>query len=359
MILLRDWLNHWTIILGGMSFLLSWFWLRPRFGRAAASLFAYCAFSAIYVWIFRDNRYLPVDPYNQTALRYFAADSLAKAVLVVMPLALLSECRIWMRLIGEASTRLFVVLNSIVTIATFCFSGFDLSHDYGGIVGNASISAGLMVAMLPIIVSSKRDWWAVLLVLISVFLSRSSIAFGMLGLYSVFTLLPRGRLGFQSAMIAVFSLLAIAKVSAGSQLLNDSDRFRIWRYMIVDRWAHPDNVPFGMGLGTYHVFSINLQNTEKAAKAGISTNYTWNTFHNEFLQMLFECGVVGFFLLCLTYLIALFKTLLALEFDLALSVILFGAYMSLNPALHQPIPALFGAWLFILALRRNNNEVPL
>ncbi len=110
----------------------------------------------------------------------------------------------------------------------------------------------------------------------------------------------------------------------------------------------------GTGLGTYHVLSPILQ---RMAKGMVDpTQGWWNTLHNDPLQMLFECGLVGFVLLLATYYSALTKVLRENDWQIAMSIILFGIYICLNPALHNPIPSLFGAWLFAYALRKSPKE---
>jgi O-antigen ligase len=157
-------------------------------------------------------------------------------------------------------------------------------------------------------------------------------------------------------------LLPLAGVSAifgiglffhGSHVFHDSDRFKVWKFM-TEAWAsNPANIPVGMGLGTYHVISINLQG---APQSPIATNYHWNSFHNDWLEMLFCGGAVGFSLLLLSYFSALLKAVRELDWQIALSIILYGLYMCMDPALRNPLPVLFGAWLFIYALRRDVND---
>jgi hypothetical protein len=351
---LKDFHAQWSFVL--LSSLIFWCvgWVKPRFGLTAASLLIYAGISALWVWVWKDNRYLPLNVYEQMALRYFAADSLAKILLIVPPLMLLSENKMAMMLFGELIGSLFVCVNSLWIIHSLfkgCFSGVNLC---GGMIGNPSISAGLMVCILPIFIRSwRKQWFVMTLATISVVASQSSVAMGLFAVYCGLWMWKTAKLPLNWKIFipatATAGLLGLGRIAFGKELLNDSDRFLIWKYM-MNAWATPWNIPTGTGLGTYHVFSINLQHGWGRDIAGSSW---WNTLHNEPLQFLFECGIVGAVLFLSVYAISLYRAFRE-EFTLGLSVILFGLYMVLDPALHNPLPALFGAWLFVYALRQTN-----
>lgn len=134
----------------------------------------------------------------------------------------------------------------------------------------------------------------------------------------------------------------------GMNLFNTSDRWKIWSFMLA-RWNTAENLPFGTGWGTYHVFSINLQEYGK-----IPTNTHWNTLHNNWLQFLFEMGWTGLVLSLFVYLSAVLAAVRKKDKGILMGLILYGLFMAMNPALNFAYPALFGAWLFLLALRRDS-----
>lgn len=347
---LADYWHQWAAIALFSAFLFCFKWVRPNFGLPASLLMAAVSYSAIYTWILVENRYLRVDAYNQTSLRFFAADSLAKMFLILTPLMVLSKRRWTFLLMGEVATTWFIILSSGVSLwqATKGCTGINC----GGLIGNASISMSCLACMLPMAVKSWRFQWPILAMAAgAILLSKSSIALGLLVVYVVLYL-DRGKAWKTWAAhgsAAAVCLLGFGKLAVGKELLNDSDRFMIWKFMF-DRWRAPWNLIQGTGLGTYHVLSINLQHRPNIP--AVSDGFWWETLHNEPLQMLFECGIVGLVLLCCTYYSALAKVFRERNFPIAMSIVLYGLYMCLNPALHNPIPVLFGAWLFVYALRK-------
>lgn len=349
--------NQWALISAAMVLLFANYWMRPRFGLAASLLFACVCYSAIYTWIFVPNRYLGVDVYNQMALRYFSADSLAKMFLFLTPLMVLSKNRWTFRLMGEICAGTFVFVSSAIALVQFVRHGCG-NLDCGGLVGNPSLSMGVMVCMLPLCVSSFRQWPVLLLSGAAVFASQSSIALGLYGLF-LGTIAARNwngayaRVGVVGASLGC--VLFAGRFALGAELANDSNRFMVWKYMLHS-WSQPWNIVQGTGLGTYHVLSILLQHwgSPLTGTRAVAAPMWWDSFHSDFIQMLFECGVTGFVLLFSTYLSALFKLRRERDWSMLISASLYGIYMCVNPALHHAVPALFGAWLFVYALRYEN-----
>ncbi len=347
---LLDYHYQYTAVLALSAFFFCNNWVKPRFGIPASLLLAFCAYSAIWVWAFVQNRYVNVDPYNQMALRYFAADSIAKIMLICVPMMLLAENRQRMLLLGEIACSTFVVGNSAVALWEARNGCTGLTC--GGLIGNPSISMGLMVCILPVFIRSWKQWPILVMACLAVFLSKSSIAVGLLAAYACLYSVSMIRKSPKWLLFPFFATAAIFSIAhyaiGGKELLNDSDRFMVWKEMLY-HWNVPGNFHFGTGIGTYHVFSINLQQINH-----IAGSMWWNTLHNDWLQMLFECGVVGVSLLIFSYCSALRKIWREKNWPISISIILYGIYMALDPALHNPVPILFGVWLFTYALRRDN-----
>jgi hypothetical protein len=336
---------HWAALLAVSVLVWCWQWVKPRYGLAAAALLGYAALSSVWVWVFVQNRYVTIDPYNQMALRYFSCDSIARLFLLLVPLMALAENRLTMLLMGEIFTGLFVTVNSLMVISTLVFSGCG-SLNCGGL-GNPSIMVGAVVCALPLVVKLPSQWPLLLLAGISVLASQSSVALGLFGIYLAYAIYQWNPRLFGVAACASVLPLGVGALKIGmGTLFSSGDRFPLWGFMI-SKWAAPWNILAGTGLGTYHVFSINLQ-----AAGGFHPEYYWNTLHNDWLQMLFEGGLIGAFLIVATYFAALKRALLDSDKRIAMSLILYGIYMGVNPALHHAIPALFGAWLFLYALKR-------
>lgn len=349
---LSDYQLQWSALLAFSVLFFCKSWVAPRFGIFPSLLFALVSLSSIWAWAFVENRYITVEPYNQMALRYFACDSLARAFIILVPLMLASSDRFRFRLWGEIGASIFVVGTCLVAFleAPHGCAG----NQCGGLIGNPSIGMSLMVCCLPVFVRSLRQWPMLIIAGVAVYLSSSSIALGLFAVFVASLLASEAR--FSTLVPAGVALLAIlfgGRLAFGSELLNDSDRFRIWGYM-MKAWSAPWNIPFGTGLGTYHVFSVNLQNV--VGRSPISPGNWWNTLHNDWLQMLFECGALGLVLMVGSYLTALYRLFKEGDREMLTACLLYGIYMALNPALHHALPVLFGAWAFVYALRIPNKE---
>lgn len=340
--ILTDYHFQVSLILAAFSLSFYW-WLAPRFGRVSAAFFCYVAVNTVWFWVWRDNRYVTVNPYDQMAIRYFAADSLLKLLVIVLPLMLYIENvgKDKFRSYGVMVIGPLVVANAMAIILWFISGKCRAVNSCGGFMGNPSLAASLMVCALPIIARYNR--WILVPVGIAVALSGSSIALGLMAIYLCFTFIAHGYLVVMAASVAPF--LAGFLLLGQKELFFSSGRFEVWRVM-MKAWASTRNIPFGSGWGTYHVFSIHLQN-----RANIGPGTHWNWLHNDWLQILFEGGAVALVLASLTYTAALLRSVG--QRGLWLSVLLYGIFMFLNPALHYPLPMIFGAWLFVLALWRD------
>lgn len=330
---------EWFLCLSALALWFCFVWVRGRFGWAAAALIAYLSMSSLFTWVFVQNHIYPIFFYEQTNLRYFSADSLLRMLLVLVPLFLLSERRGFFSA-GVLLAKWAVAVNAAIAIfsavVTDCYSQAGCSG-----LGNPSIMAGASVCVLPFL---SVPWLVVLIP--TVIVSKSSIALGLLALCLA------ARFGARRPFWGVAGLLAPFAAGAamlGPELLNTSDRAVIWRLMMGFWWHAGWTIPLGTGFGTYHVISAPLQKA-----GGLMGGFHWSTLHNDWFQMLFEGGVVGFFLFLSTYCAALIKALDKHDFRVALSIALFGIYLGVNPALHHAFPALFGAWLFTFALRQNH-----
>lgn len=346
---------EWAVAMGAMFIAWSYFWVKPRFGFFPAAFLGYIACNGIWFWVWVENRYYPLDAYNQMAVRYFAADSIARLLLLIVPLMLFSKNKMTFSLLGELFCRAFMVLNSIFILLGYFTHGCVKTNSCGGI-GNPSIMASLSICMLPLVVRSWNTHWIVFsLVVAASFASGSSIALGLLALY-VFGYLLRYKAVAWAAVASILPVVLGAYHLGVRELFSTGDRLTLLK-MIMPAWAISKNIPSGTGIGTFHVLSINLQEVLPMLKVNkYAGGYHWNTFHNDWAQMLFEGGVIGLVLMTGTYISAFRNAFRERELGLAASIFLFGIYMCVNPALHHAVPALFAGWLFTYALRKTNNH---
>lgn len=190
-------------------------------------------------------------------------------------------------------------------IDQFC----DQKTDYfpinriGGTMGNRTIVAPFIAMLIPLAIH-MRSWWKVVVMAAAVLICRSSVAIGA-GLVAVlFQFAGRGRRALAIAGIVAGVLVIAAVIGYGADAgirreINDSGRFEVWRLVIQD-WRSPvdpekDNSFAITGLGPGSFRYVFPQKHEQFFR-----DHAWQEFHhahNEYVQMLYECGVAGLFLL--------------------------------------------------------------
>lgn len=373
----REWQDQWFFLAIFCYSVIAWKLLIPKLGRLAAVTITYMLFSGTFFWLFRENRYFTVEQYDQQALRFFASDSVAKMLMVIGTVLLLAKSRSRFLDMGGLASLIFIIVNMVSQfgqiirhIANHLWP-CSIENSCGGAIGNPSMSISFMIAVLPVAMKQATPQarrWMVFAVFISALISKSSIALGMLAAGGViYFLMQRKYIWFTLAPIPI----AIGHFTLGRDLFSSGTRFEMWK-LFMHVWAfNPVNWLWGMGYGTFGVFSRNIQHTladpelgPKYKKAlGLSESLYvqdknwWTWLHNDWLQMLFETGVIGLALFTLLY----FKILTRFfcrdeKFELA-SAILFGIVMLLNYPLHMHLPTLFGAWLAIAALLKSRDEL--
>lgn len=355
-------------------------WVMPKFGIIPVALFLYMGLNAIWFWLFSHNRYEflcvsdPVthkcildaegrgmlDAYTQQALHFHAVDSFLKAMLILVPLMLFATADLEkFKRYGKTFFFWLFTVNSLVIIFRFLFGYCKEANTCGGLIGNPSLSASVMVCALPFFWSG-RSAVLIALVAMAVAFSGSSVAIGLWWVFLfVFSFRIRHRYAKAVSLVAFIVVPIVGCLLLGRELLFTSGRIEIWKLMMNYWKLNPGNYPFGTGWGTYRVFSINLEDHAQFSMQSMSRWWSW--MHNDWLEnFLFETGILGFVLAILAYTVALLKSAFKPAFleprqpDVTLSLVLYGLFMAMNPALHYPVPMIFGAWLFVLALRRRS-----
>jgi hypothetical protein len=173
----------------------------------------------------------------------------------------------------------------------------------GGTMGNRTIVAPFIAMLIPLAIY-LRSWWKVAVMAAAILVCRSSVAIGA-GAVAVFFQVASGgkrALRIASAVAAVLVIAAVIGYGSSAAVrreVNDSGRIAVWKLVIQD-WRSPvdpqkDNsfAITGLGPGSFrYVFPGKHEQFFR--------EHAWQDFlqaHNEYLQLLYECGVVGLFLL--------------------------------------------------------------
>lgn len=323
-----------------------------RFGLPVALLISLCLLSAIWIVLDNTSRYAHVVPYDLQALRFFSAEAALKLYMVIVPFLLikidiekLSRYGRWL-----SCAFLFISIGQVFWEAAF--HGCSVVNSCGGALGNPSLNAGMMAVCLPIVFEVLKNpykWLVFIATLAAIALGRANSGIFLVAAFLLIHL----------TFTRHWRILAIVPVVAfcgwfflGPKFMSSGDRFMMWKFF-MSKWAtNPLLWGAGSGFGTFGVFSVNLQRTFDV-RAGV----WWLWMHNDWLQGVFEVGIIGGLLMIWTYtaaLIGLFRRQLLPEMQ---ALILYGIFMGGNYALHVGLTCVFLAWLLALALYKTNQPL--
>lgn len=211
-----------------------------------------------------------------------------------------------------------------------------------GFLPNYSMHACMIAIVYPLAlfnyVSSKSGWFKVICIFtlafgpVAIYRSQSSIgfmAFAMVVLTMVTLAMIRiFRIRYVIGSIIVFGLCLFSLgqyVDPEWTKVSQISRMKLWP-AILDFWLDNGNFWVGMGLGTFRHFGSVIQ-----TQINVEVGHWWLWAHNDWLQILFETGVLGLAASILVLLSAFWRAI-ALGHDgligalVAISVVSFGNY---------------------------------
>lgn len=326
---------------GAVFLLLLGIQVEKRFGLLASLKVMYLLGHVLWFTVNPGNRYAPVQPYDLTALKLFITESGFKLLLVLTPLLVLDLDREKLKDTGGKLACVFLIMN-LLSVALQAFENHCRDvNSCGGLLMNPSLNATMAAVMLPFAFkyfSRNLAWGVTGLTLAAAIMGGTSLGLGMI---AAFFVLKDWRLIALSPAV-----IGLGWLFFGSQeLLNSSDRLPMWRFF-MEQWAkNKTHWWFGTGFGSFGVFSINLQNAHKMRE-----QYWWIWMHNDWLQAVFETGLVGAGLMLATFLDGARKLWARREIPELQALLLFGLAMLVNYPLHVGLSCALGAWLVLIAL---------
>lgn len=199
------------------------------------------------------------------------------------------------------------VLNSFAIIWTTIFH-----HQNYGMLNNKAADAAFIACMLPVVFKlglyRKNILVMAIVMVVGIILTGSSTGIAGIGVGMAAVLFQHE--GFKKGLLTVVPLAigisGLGYLFLGDQLLFSSGRDVIFK-QAWDFYRTHASPWFGAGTGTYTVWGINHQEG------------SWVWLHNEYLEVLFENGVLGLLSILLVYsylLVFLFRKK-AVEFPIA------------------------------------------
>ena len=333
-------------------------WKLDRIHFLLSMSFIFAAGSALYCFSYPYSPYQQYGPYLVQKMDASAAGSLCYLwTASVLLLEIYKRPTRWQEAIGMVT-----LANSVYLL----LNGVFRSH-WWGLLSNPAMDATLIATSYPILVFrpsvtgwpkkftildvwKKPSFWygfsCVVLPVIAVLLSKSSTGLGILcvAIGSYFFLsapLTLKRVLFSCLGIgAVFSAGALV-ISDRNELFGDSGRFAIWR-VILNFFDKAINHWVGGGTGSFYAIG-------EAFQQGTQGLFIWA--HNDWLQVLFEQGVIG-----LTMAIILFVTMLKAAKNrpyLFSCVLSYGLMATFQMPLRHPVASIVGLVLIAACFTRH------
>ncbi len=260
------------------------FCVKPLHGNFVAAAFFYFALSALYVGAFEFSHF----QHSASEVRTYFSFTSFYFLLSLLIFQGYEPAGFLVRLFP-----LLGCLNALYTVIGSVFGFSKLSDGYGfsGILDYPSVNGVFTVACYFLWMrgagSKLEKVVASLLVLLAIIVSKSSTPLGafILGIVA----LNCTNLRRVAGAISAGALLLGIGYSLDSNLFNPQGRLEAWQiFMTV--WAEKFSILFGSGPGTFSSLAIETQ---------LSQNYMIGHYylfmHNEWLQILYETGLIGLF----------------------------------------------------------------
>lgn len=247
------------------------------------------------------------------------------------------------------------LLNSLIIIAQ------KLQHvQAGGLFGNPSISGCFLAIAYPVFRDSPIYVRAI--VIAAVLATGTSQPVGVLAVVIVASVIMYKRriipviAAAVLAMAAVVATVPIVTTKTNRSPFDDSGRFAVWK-IAMEPWYKQGHYIVGQGTGTASALVPRLQMQRHAANMKVGESFRideYHWMHSDWLQILFENGIIGFTLSLIAAFFALVKA--RKNRKLFASVCGYFAAMCFNYPVHMPIHAFFGAILIGFSFHKGSEK---
>lgn len=204
---------------------------------------------------------------------------------------------------------------------------------FNGVLLNPSMSGCLGICLAPLF-----EGWMFYVILAFGFLEGRAQPDGLICILAIMMLFKKNRWILGGLVASYFSWVLLHADSDG--------RAGAW-ILSMKFWQTQEDYLWGLGLGSYEVIGPALT---KLYPPGV-----FSVLHSDWLQTLFELGVIGLLGLFSLFCACLWK--LRKQPRLFYSLILFGAFGVANMPLHYYLSALYGAFLVRSAFEETRQKI--
>lgn len=230
-----------------------------------------------------------------------------------------------------------------------------MGDDWFGVIENTSTNTNFIAVLFPylslwqmvialgfFVFAPGRTAWAILLIHAVLFLYRS-----------LSPLRVRLRLFYIGPIVVPLLLATYWKMFKRGFAY--ADRLDIWHLGISQWWKH--DLFTGQGIGSWFVWIPRLQAKYQIQTGGsFATATFFTTAHNDYVQVLFETGLIGLILLLWVIVESLYRASSRSdqEFYTLLGMAIFAFFF-----FPLEMPALTVLWIFLIQRQLYNKEIPL
>lgn len=193
----------------------------------------------------------------------------------------------------------YTLINSLYVIINWSMgSKFTNSMGFSGFLDYSGMN-GVLIAItaMPSVVTltknhkDKLSWAVVLSSLGAIYLSRGSIPYGVLFCGGLGILLhKRVRVPWKLCSLILVPV-AIAFLSEGKELFDSGQRFAAYK-LFMTHWWQSGFIFTGFGPSSFQILSRGIQKGANFMVQGDQI-WVWLWMHSDWLQTLFELGVIG------------------------------------------------------------------
>jgi len=357
------WVDHfitqWFFLLL-LSLSLLTIWVRRLVGTLAAVAWLYFNFSSLFIYgLFRQNRYIIEHVSVRNKVAYDTAYShismlIYSFLFLLMPM---EEMSIAIGVIGWLG-----ILDGIYVIGQAIF--IPGSHlNWGGFLEYTGMNACFMAISIPLFLYElKRTKYPptleVLLFfpIVAIILSKATMPYVALAAMGVSHICYRHYISphkrtKKAAFCAVFGLLFVlilaGYLSIGTAFFSDSLRFKGYE-IFMTYWYHKANWFIGFGNGSFRLLGPVIQGVNE-----FMLHNWWIWMHSDWLQLLFETGLIGFVLGCCIFITTVRRALVLREPLLLHAVVGYSAVAAFNYPARYGLTAACGMLLLCYLLRKD------
>lgn len=317
----------------------------PFLFKVSASLFFIYALSRLQIAA-RVQEFLSFNQYYLAlasfALFQYVAVSLISLFWVNIPASTMKD-----------SKKIFCTLSVLNSI--YVISGYALDFNkglegvgYSGFLDYAGINGTLIAATVPMLVE-KKDKLGIVLSLLAIYFSKSSIPFGVLGVgLSSLLIIKLKRESFKPMIMILAFILFFLNLSSGKSSFDSAYRFDAYK-IFMSEWLNAKHFALGTGPGSFWPIAFHAQ----METGFMNYQYWFWNMHSDWLQILFENGIVGLLLVITFSIVTIKKLNKKKEAGLVCSCLgILSSGIFSSPLRYFPF-AFFIGYIFIYSQRRD------